>query len=186
MKRILAITASLSLVVLLSGAASAQSLKPWSAAKYHGLAIGRSSRADVRRQLGKPDSVGTEEDTGLPIMTYTVSDPLPGKLVVYTENGIVDGMTLYPRKDQTKDDIVRIFGPDFIVVHYAVDQCSGDGGTAPIYETSSGPIKHMEYRDRGLAAIFSQGDDQKVEAIAFTSRAFGPPHSSCKGSSKKK
>ncbi|MGD0739341.1 MAG: hypothetical protein ABR957_07065 [Terracidiphilus sp.] len=131
--------------------------------------------------LGKPNYVGKEEDTGTPIMTYSVSDPMPGTLVVYITKGILDGMRLDLNKSLRKDDIVRLFGHDYVVVHYAADDCLDEGGSAPIYQSSSGPFKYMEYRDRGTAAGFAYDDDQKVDAIIFTYKPLGPTHSQCAG-----
>jgi hypothetical protein len=174
------------LMTVNTAAAQAPDLRPWSAATYHNLVVGTSTRDDVLRLLGKPNIIGREQDTGVPTMTYTVSDPVPGTLVVYTKKGILDGMMLTPKKSLTKGDIIRSLGPDYIVVHYAMDDCIGEGGAGPIYQTSRGPIKHMEYRDHGLAAVFAYDDDQRVEAIVFTFKPFGPSHSICAARAKKK
>ncbi len=162
-------------------AQDAPALKPWSAAKYHGLIVGTSTRSDVLKLLGKPNYVGKEEDTGTPIMTYAVIDPLPGTLVVYVTKGILDEMRLDLKKSLTQHDIVRLFGSGFVIVHYATDECIDTGGASPIYENPSGPFKYMEYRDRGIAAGFAYDDDQKVDAIIFTFRPIGPTHSRCAG-----
>jgi hypothetical protein len=66
----------------------------WSAATYHGLVMGKSTREDVFKVLGKPKWAGSEPDTGVPIMSYDVADPLPGELEVYTTKGILESMTL--------------------------------------------------------------------------------------------
>ncbi len=161
----------------------APALNSWSAAKYHGLTVGTSTRVDVLRILGRPNYVGREEDTGTPIMTYVVVDPMPGTLVVYMNKGILDGMRLDLKKSLRKDDIIRLFGHDYVVVHYAADDCLDEGGSAPIYQSSSGPFKYMEYRDRGMAAGFACDDDQKVDAITFTYKPLGPTHSLCAGHS---
>jgi hypothetical protein len=170
---------------VLSAAPQAPASKPWSAAKYHGLVVGTSTREDVLRLLGKPDAVGKEQDTGAPTTTYTVSDPVPGTLVIYTKKRLLEGMTLYPKASLTKRDVIRLFGSDFILVRYAVDDCLDSGGAGPIYQSPRGPIKHMEYRDRGLAIAFESDDDQKVEAILYTEKPFGPTHSQCIERSKK-
>ena len=109
-------------------AQDAPALKPWSAAKYHGLIVGTSTRSDVLKLLGKPNYVGKEEDTGTPIMTYAVIDPLPGTLVVYVTKGILDEMRLDLKKSLTQHDIVRLFGSGFVIVHYATDECIDTGG----------------------------------------------------------
>ncbi len=95
-------------------------------------------------------------------------------------------MTLDLKKYLTGDDIIRIFGHNYIVSHYAVDGCIDTGGTSPVYQSSSGPIKYMEYRDRGIAASFVYDDDKMVDAIIFTNKPFGPTHSICAGRGKKK
>jgi hypothetical protein len=140
----------------------------------------------VLKLLGKPNYIGREEDTGTPMMTYLVVDPMPGTLVVYVKKGILDGMRLDLKRALTKDDIIRFFGTDYVVVHYAADDCLDDGGSAPIYQNPSGPFKYMEYHDRGLAAAFANDDNQKVNAIIFTFKAIGPSHSLCAGRSRKR
>jgi hypothetical protein len=61
--------------------------KVWAAATYHKLTVGTSTREEVLKVLGKPKTIGKEQDTGLPTMTYLVSDPVPGTLVAYIEKG---------------------------------------------------------------------------------------------------
>ena len=156
--------------------AQAQTLKPWSPAKYHDLIVGTSTRENVLTQLGKPLTTGREQDTGIPIMTYRVSNPVQGTLVVYLHKGILDGMTLLPKNRVTRRDLLRLYGTDYLVVRYATDDCLTEGGTAPIYETPDGAIEHIEYRDRGVAAIVRDGE---VRAVVFVSKPFGPTHSQC-------
>jgi hypothetical protein len=133
----------------------------------------------VLKVLGRPNYIGREADTGIPIMTFLVSDPMPGTLTVYITKGILDGMRLDLNKSLTKNDIIRILGHDYVVVHYAADNCIDTGGASPLYESPSGPFKYIEYRDRGLAASFAYDDDQKVDAITFTYKPLGQTHSRC-------
>lgn len=148
----------------------------WLPATYHDLTVGVSSKDDVLRVLGKPKAIGREQDTGLPTMTYVVSDPVPGTLTVYVQKGVLDGMTLSLKKRLPKSEIIRLFGPDYIAVQYDTDDCLGEGGAAPIYESPNGPIKHFEYRDKGIGVIIHDGE---AVAIAFVSKPFGPAHSIC-------
>jgi hypothetical protein len=180
------LTTVLAAMIMCQAFAQAPALRPWFPARYHGLVVGTSSREDVLGRLGKPEAVGTEQDTGVPTMTYAVTDPVPGTLIVYPEKGVLKGMTLYPARSLTDRDIVHILGSDFVVVRYDMDGCLGEGGAGPIYQTPNGPIKQMEYRDRSLAAVFAYNDDHKVEAIVFTSKPFGPTHSLCAGRTRKK
>jgi hypothetical protein len=178
-------TLAICLVVTAADAAGpqVQARKSWAPASYHGLIMGKSTRDDVRRVLGKPKWVGKEGDTGVPIMNYDVSDPVPGTLVAHITNGILESMELDLKKSLPKNDVIRLLGSGYIVVHYSMDDCLGEGGTTPIYEDPNGPIVQMEYRDRGLAASFY---NDRVEAIIYTDKPFGPTHSQCKGRSRKK
>jgi hypothetical protein len=157
--------------------------RSWSPATYHDLTVGLSTKDDVLRVLGKPNTIGKEQDTGLPTMTYIVADPVPGVLTVYVPKGVLDGMTLSLKKQLSKSEIVRLFGSGYIAVQYDTDDCLGDGGAAPIYESPNGPIKHLEYRDKGIGVIFHEGE---AAAIVFVSKPFGPSHSICAARAKKK
>jgi len=163
-----------------------QSGTPWVAATYHGLVMGKSTRADVLKLLGKPKWVGREQDTGVPIISYEVADPVPGSLTVYIKNGILESLALDPKTSLVKSDIIHRFGPGYMIVHYSADECLDEGGAAPIYEDTKGPFMHMEYRNRGLAALFFYNNDEKVETIVFTHQPFGPTHSLCAKRGKKK
>lgn len=157
--------------------------RSWSPATYHDLTVGVSTKDDVLRVLGKPKTIGKEQDTGLPTMTYVVTDPVPGVLTVYVQKGVLDGITLSLKKRLPKSEIIRLFGSDYIAVQYDTDDCLGEGGAAPIYESPNGPIKHLEYRDKGIGVIFHEGE---AVAIAFVSKPFGPSHSICAARAKKK
>jgi hypothetical protein len=170
-------------IVVHSAIPQAPASKSWSAASYRGLVMGKSTRADVYKVLGKPKFVGREQDTGIPIMTYEVTDPMPGILVVYVEKEQLNGMTLSPKKRLTKNEIIRLFGSDYIVVRYDSDECLSEGGSAPIYESPNGYIQHMEYRGLGLAINIH---DDQPDAIIYTYGPFGPPHSICAARDKKK
>ena len=175
----------LACLMILSGPfahAQTQISKTWVPAVYHNLVVGNSTRDEALKILGKPNSTGKEQDTGIPTMTYKVSDPVAGTLVVYVKKGILDGMSLYPDRELRRSDVVRLLGPNYAVVHYATDHCLTEGGTAPIFESPGGPILHIEYRARGLAVILN---GNQVAAIAFVARAFGPTRSLCAGRQEK-
>jgi hypothetical protein len=148
----------------------------WQPATYHGIVVGQSSKDDVVRVLGTPKTFGHEQDTGTATLTYTVSDPVVGSLVVYLQKGIVDGMTLNPRANLPRNAIKKVMGNSYQVVRYSVDDCLTSGGSAPLYENPKGSIVHFESRDKGLAIIVHDGEGV---AIAYVSKPYGPVHSRC-------
>ena len=148
----------------------------WTPAIYRGIIVGQSTRGDVVKILGKPKWIGKEQDTGLPMVNYSVSRPIVGTLVIYLHQDKVDGMVLTPDRPYTKREITHVLGANYTLVRYETDDCLGEGGASPIYESRDGPIVHLEYRDRGLAVVLK---DDQVEAIAFVNKRFGPTHSRC-------
>lgn len=176
-------TAIFALAGALTAEPQAASSQRWVPAVYHGLIVGKSNRADVLRVLGKPTSAGKGGEVGIPYISYDVSDPTPGTLTVYIRRGIIHEMDLKPKAPTTKKDIIRVFGSDYRMVRYSVDDCLNEGGVAPVYEDPDGPIEQMEYRPQGIAVSF---DLNEVEVIAFVARGEGPTHSRCPGTSKAK
>lgn len=167
------------LMIFVAPVSQSQTSQQWAPANYRGLIVGKSTQTDVLRILGNPKSGRKEQDTGIPYLDYEVSDPVPGTLAVYVRKGTLDGMTLLPKGALTRNDVIRSFGVDYRIVRYATDDCLTRGGAAPIYESPGGQIEHLEYRGRGLAVVLARGDDDKVEAIVFTYKPFGPTHSAC-------
>jgi hypothetical protein len=156
----------------------------WKPANYRGLIMGKSTPADVLRVLGKPKWTGKEEDTGVPIIVYDEVDPVPGSLTVYIHKGTLSSLALSPTKLLSKDDIIRMFGRNFRLIHYSTDDCLDEGGAAPLYEDPKGLFEHMEYRTRGVIVDLAYNDDDKVEAISYIYKSLIPTHSICAARSK--
>lgn len=177
MKSALAI---LMICMALSGSCVAQSKAPslCSPAEYHGLIVGKSTESDVRKALGKPEAIAREEDTGIPYWSYTVADPVPGWLMVFTRRDVLSGIRFVLKAPLSREDIVRLFGPDVLTVHYDFDDCLGRGGTAPVYVSPSGPIESWEYRGKGKGIVISVHDGQAQE-VEFECGPEGPLHSRC-------
>jgi hypothetical protein len=163
-------------ILLLKTSAACSDTGVWKPASYRGVVVSQSSEKQLISILGKPNWIGKEQDTGLPILTFSVTEPVPGKLTVYITHGLVTGMILSPTSTLSRQDIMRLFGAKYKVTHYAIDECATEGGTAPIYESSDGPITHLEYRDRGLAVVMQ---DSEVQAILFEGKPTTPNRSRC-------
>jgi len=149
-----------------------------SPAVFRGLVVGKSTRSDVLRSLGKPEAVGHEEDTGIPYLSYTVTDPRPGWLMVFTRKGLLTGIRLIFRTPLSKEEVVHLYGPNFRTVHYDFDNCPSDGGAGPVYVSANGPIERWEYRGDAQGTIFSVHDGQAQE-MAFGCGPEGPSHPRC-------
>jgi len=155
----------------------------WRPAVYRGLVVGKSSVAELKKVLGKPERIVHSEGTPTPLMVYSVTDPVPGRLEVLTGGGKLKLLMLYPKEPPTRKDVTRIFGPDFRITRYSFDECLDLGGSYPAYEDPDGPIEQIEYRERGIALATYQG---QVEVIQYLAGPFGTTHSRCAQSSRNK
>lgn len=146
---------------------------------YHGLTVGKSTRKDVLRVLGHPESQGIAADTDdVPFLAYRVGDPVKGRLEVYFSRLVVSSMALDPDTPLSKADVIRIFGNSYLQVRYSTDPCGKDTneGTSEMYEDPTGDVKHLEYRDRGIAVYFHLTEGTE---ILYVHEPFGPAHSRC-------
>lgn len=164
-----------------------QTKRAWRAGNYLGLTIGKSNRLDVLRVLGEPKRLDTPPDQTIaeenPEVWYLYdrTGKIAGDLTVVIDErtNIVLGIDLSPR-NLTREDAVKHFGSDFILTRYAFDDCLGNEESAPLYESASGPILELEYRQRGIAVSLTE--DGKVNTISFVGKPIGTPQSRCKSS----
>lgn len=160
-----------------------QRRREWRNATFLGLTIGKSTRADMLRLLGKP--VGSspydegKDGSGL-LYEYKVTGEIPGAIVIAVDNrtNLVLNLNLEPQGGWSKEQAIKHFGPDYIVTRYGFDDCLGDGESAPLYETPDGPITKIEYRERGIAIAVN--DQNNVDYIMYVSEPVGATSSRCK------
>ena len=152
----------------------------WRAATYRGLTMGRSNIAEMHRIFGAPKkSEKFGEGTSNPEVWYHYDDApdFPGTLTVVVYRGIVQRVDIVP-KDLKKEEATKHFGPDYIVTRYDFDSCLGDEESAPLFESSSGAVIFVEYRQRGIAiAVNGQGN---VNEVSYVSKPIGAESSKCK------
>jgi len=165
-------------VVSASGLAQSSNPATCSPASYHGLIIGKSTWSEVLKTLGKPEAFAREEDTGSPYWSYTTSDPVPGWLMVFTSKGLLTGLRIVLKSPLSKEQTLRLYGPDLLSVHYDFDDCLGGGGAGPVYVSPDGPIEDWEYRGKGKGIVISV-DRGQAQEIAFGCGPIGPPRSRC-------
>jgi hypothetical protein len=160
----------------------------WGAAQYKGFTIGKATRRDMIRNLGKPDRVeipsgkGTSQEI---LYHYNVAGDFVGELVVIVnrKNKIVKEIIIYPSK-MTKDDAIKQFGDNYRLTQYEFDECLSDGESVPIYESPNGQLKYIEYREKGIAIAIDYKD--VVTDIRYVMQPIGYEKSKCIGFTKKR
>lgn len=154
----------------------------WEAAKYRGLTVGRSKRAEMVRLLGKPLRV--EQPTEVPlsvamrmrISVYHVSDPAPGTLAVATdEKSTIVGIVFRPDGLLTFERLNEILRAPFRKTRYDFD-CSDDSGSGTLHVSPTGEIELIEYPSLGIAVKVDQAGS--VDEITYLSK---PPGSKAAG-----
>lgn len=170
-------------------ASSPQPKGKWGSASYQGLVVGKAKRADMLRVLGTPQDSGPPGNQAANAPNpeewneYELSGELPGKLTVVVDKrtGLILGIDFYP-ENLSKEVAIRRFGTDYVITRYDFDSClSKDAGeSAPLYESPTGAVEVVEYRQRGIAiGINYQG---KVDQIQYVNKPIGSPSSRCKRS----
>jgi hypothetical protein len=144
--------------------------------------MGRSSVAEMRRVLGAPkrSEVFNKGKSNPEVWYYYDSiSEFPGTLrvVVDKTKNTVRAVDIQP-KDLSKEEAIKHFGQDYVITRYDFDSCLGDEESAPLFESPSGAVISIEYRQRGIAiAVDSNG---KVDDISYISEPLGAATSKCK------
>ena len=151
----------------------------WRAATYRGLIVGKSTRADMLRVLGKPlsSSPSADQDPPYPIIWNEygrLTGDTPGTLAVEVDsrNNRIVSISVTPDR-MTKEEAIRLFGNDYLLMGY--EACKGlppEAEVGPVYENpKASEIDYLEYRNRGIAMHLDyQG---MVDAIYFVAKPIG-------------
>ncbi len=150
----------------------------WCAGSYRGLTVGKSTRADMVRILGKPLSsvFSADQDEPKYIIWHhygNITGDLTGTLGVETDkrtNKIVS-ISISP-DDMTKENAIEYFGQDYKVMGYQFCEGFEDETAVPVYENPKATqLNHIEYRSRGISiSIDYRG---KVSEIYFVAEPTG-------------
>ncbi len=151
----------------------------WRAATYRGLTIGKSTRADMLRVLGKPlsSAPSADQDEPQPIIWNDygmVKGQLFGNLAVEvnSRNNRIVGISISPG-DMSGEEAIKYFGDGYQRVGYTFcEGISGDAESGPVYENpNSSDITYIVYRSRGIAIHLDYRG--KVNAVYFVSGPMG-------------
>jgi hypothetical protein len=162
------------------------SSRTWHAATYRGLTMGRSNVQEMRRVLGAPKRSEVFNDgKSNPEVWYYYggASEFPGTLrvIVNKSSNTIQAVDIQPQ-DLSKEEAIKHFGPDYVITRYDFDSCLGDEESAPLFESPSGSVIFIEYRQRGIAiAVDSNG---KVNEITYVSEPIGAESSKCERESK--
>lgn len=154
----------------------------WRAGTYRGITVGKSTRAEMVRSFGKSKWSEVFDENKSKSETwyhYEGTWEFPGRLTIVVDNrtDIIRAVDMYP-KGLSREAAIKHFGEDYIVTRYDFDLCLGDEETAPLFESLSGSVISIEYRQRGIAVAVD--DDGKVDHITYVSGPIGAASSKCK------
>jgi hypothetical protein len=144
---------------VLCGPVQALNDRTWRPATYQGLTIGKSTRSDMLRVLGKPLSSGpsADQDPPYPIVWNEygrITGDTPGTLAVEVDsrNNRIVSISVSPDR-MTKQEAIKLFGDNYLLMGYQF--CKGlppEAEVGPVYEDpKSSEIDYLEYRNRGIA-----------------------------------
>jgi len=173
----------LSLVFFSAVASISQTVGQWHAGTLRGITVGKSKRADMLREWGKPrwSSNSKQEDEDARQVTWTNYDKVgefPGLTTVVsdTRSGIITRINFYPAK-LSRQEAVAHFGPGYVVTRYAFDSCVNEEDSEAIYESPNGSLVIIEYRARGIAIYL--GLKEMVTRISYVNSPIGNARSRC-------
>ena len=149
----------------------------WRSATYRGLEVGKSTRQDMLRVLGKPklSNILQPRITTNPniIVAYQYGGPpgYGGNLMVGVEktSNVIAWIETNP-EPSSEEDVIRQFGSDYVMTSYDGDHCFVDGQPHYyLYETSANTetfLTRMEYRQLGVAVQFRLKEVYRIDYIS--------------------
>jgi hypothetical protein len=179
-------TALLLVIVVISGLyGQARRGKDWvfQPARYKGLVVGRASRADAWRVLGKPTYSVRREDDPLSLEDGYERPgyfPFPYHRVVL----IVDSATnriyrveVHCKRELSLSDLSSEFGSEWRRTRWDYDRClaTSEEDSGPLFESPAGSVVYWENRPLGLAY-----SDESM-TLEYLEKPIGPAVSRCKG-----
>jgi len=151
----------------------------WRKATYRGLTVGKSTRADMLRVLGKPlpSSPSADQHPPYPIIWNDygrITGEVSGTLAVEVDrrNNRIVSISVSPDR-MTKDEAIRLFGDNYLLMGYEFcKDLPPDAVVGPVYENpKSSQIDYLEYRSKGVAIHLDR--EGIVNAIYYVSGPIG-------------
>jgi hypothetical protein len=144
-------------------------------AVFQGLVVGRTKLTGVIKRFGQPDGTWRNGD-GYTSVYYHDIAPIPGMVEMYeNERTHIIGTVIVSPKDMSLEDVQKALGLMLKPVHYAFDDCLGNGEASPVYESPTGNLVFFEANESGISV---HANDNNVE-IVYQSVPTGSKTSRC-------
>jgi hypothetical protein len=138
----------------------------WRPASFRGLQVGKATKDDVLRVLGKPQREWTEPD-GLTYLHYDNAAPPKGvvDVAIFSTTRSLESVAVVPESMSVKE-LVRMLGSEYELTRWSSASClRNESGDEPSYLDPKGSSLVMEYRGLGVAVQF-EGD--RVRTILYS------------------
>lgn len=99
-------------------------------------------------------------------------------IMINRKNGKISMLSMAPKNLSLKEAI-NLFGKGYKVTNYDYDDCVKDPKADALYESPTGFLQYIEYRDRGIALLLDERRD-KIALIDYVSNPIGTPKPRCK------
>ena len=137
------------MLLLASGALTAQQRKGWKAGEFRGLVAGKSTRKDIVRVLG--DSA-PKKTAHLEVYGYAGKGDFGSNVTVEVNRatGVVETITERFSPNITRTQARKKFGENYSEDQYSIADCPHEGSNAMAYRDPNGPIGLIVYPKQGL------------------------------------
>lgn len=146
---------------------------------YRGLVIGKARSEDLIKIVGRPSRIEAFPKENEEAYVYLDrADEVELIARIKTPSRIIYQIEHYPQ-NLNISEAEKIYGTRYRKATYDFDECLGEGGSAPLFESPRGSIEFLEYRDKGIF-LRLEGSGPKVEEVRYSSEPPGRPKSQCR------
>ena len=146
----------------------------WRPGNLKGLVVGKATREEFLKVFGTPISTSRPtvdlpegEDSSI-VDEFHYPEPFEKLQAFFSpDTMLLTGMVLVPSK-MTLDDLVAIYGNQYVVTKYKFIECLGDAGSSMVIEDREGSVTYYEYRSLGMIVSVSDADGS-IRFIEFVS-----------------
>ena len=153
-----------------------QDERQWKAGTYRGITIGKSTATELRQKWGTPKWSGHWEwdnpkNPKFRLYDYGAQEKFIRNIraEVETKTGRVINIDIWAN-ELPLSKAIELFGKDYIETRYQFCNCDLSDG-APIFESTDGNLRRIEYRSRGIAMVVNYRE--MITSIRFVDKQIG-------------